>query len=581
MKHWLRPVSKRAIMSVLTAGLTFSFVGLAAGASTAPSSSPQRFGYSSALCAWLQLHSDRARGLTCPASGPMSNDAALNNRAAPSSRQNSALDQSRDAGSRSDAPTFNGNVDATNFNEDLASGQSETAIGALGRYVATAWNDATGFIITDSTNPQGSLTSVGFSSDGGKTFTDVLLPNDDPCQRIFGDPSVVAYKGNGTTYFYVTSLYLPEFSALCPNGGNYKISMSVGTVSGTNIVFDPHQVVVADGGNFQNPPISIKGFLDKDFAAIDRSRGKIVVSYTCFGAGGSATDACGPSDVEISLCTLENPAHPFCRPPGGASGPTYMTLATAPLSPAGGLEELEGAYPAFNPSGDSYVTWNQNWSTNYFDGDPLTHQMATKVPASCLKGTPCGPQPIATVEGAIKSLDTTTIPGYNRGTGQEFPRIAYNSVTNKVVFVWNEGNAHPLGDIVMKTADPTLTSFGAKIRVNDDHSFALHFLPAVSVDASGNTNVSWYDRRNAGGTAFTDVYAASIGPGQEGGKNARVTTVATEWNDTGSFVTPNFGDYTDNTSEGNTFYVSWSDGRIGVPNAFVASAQTGGGNQGQ
>ena len=580
MKRWLRPVSRRAVMSVLTAALTFSFVGLAAGASSAPSSSPQRFAYSSPLCAWLQIHSDKARGLTCPASGPTSRDAA-GNRASSASRQNAALGQSRDAGSRSEAPSFGANVDATNYNEDLASGQSETAIGALGNYVATAWNDATGFIIADSTDPQGSLTSVGFSSNAGKSFTDVLLPNDDPCQRIFGDPSVVAYKAKGRTYFYVTSLYLPEFSPRCPNGGNNKISMSVGTVTGNAIVFDPHPVVVADGGNFQNYPDTIKGFLDKDFAAIDRSRGKIVVSYTCFGAGGSAADACGPSDVEISLCTLEDPAHPFCRPPGGASGPAYMTLATAPLSPIGFLEELEGAYPAMSASGDSYVTWNQNWSTNYSDGDPVTHQKATRVPASCLNGVPCGPQPIATVEDAVKSLDATTIPGYNRGTGQDFPRIAYNNVTNRVVFVWNEANAHPLGDIVMKSADPSLASFGAKIRVNDDHSFALHFMPAVSVDASGNTNISWYDRRNAGGTAFTDVYAASIGPGEEGGKNARVTTVATEWNDSGSFVTPNFGDYTDNTSEGNTFYVNWSDGRIGVPNAFVASAQTSGGNGGQ
>jgi hypothetical protein len=581
MKHWLRPMSKRAVTSVLTAGLTFSFVGLAAGASSTPSSSPQRFGYSSPLCAWLQMHSDKARGLTCPQSGPVSNDTALNNRAASPSGQNAALGQSRDPGSRSAAPTFSSNVDATNYNEDLASGQAETAIGALGRYVASAWNDATGFIIPDSTNPQGSLTSVGFSPNGGKSFTDVLLPNDDPCQRIFGDPGVVVYKAHGTTYVYVTSLYLPEFSARCPNGGNYKVSMSVGTVSGNNIVFDSHPVVVADGGNFQNFPISIKGLLDKDFAAIDRSHGKIVVSYTCFGSGGSAQDACGPSDVEISLCTLEDPAHPSCQPPGGTSGPAYMTLATAPTSSAGGLEELEGAYPAFNPSGDAYVTWNQNWSTNYFDGDPLTHQKATKIPASCLTGIPCGPQPIATVEGAIKSLDATTIPGYNRGTGNDFPRIAYNNVTHQVVFVWNESNAHPQGDIVMKTADSALGSFSAKIRVNDDNSFALHFLPAVSVDASGNTNVSWYDRRNAGGTAFTDVYAASIAPGDEGGKNAKVTTVATEWNDTGSFSVPNFGDYTDNTSDGNTLYVSWSDGRIGVSNAFVASAQTEGGNEGQ
>src|SRR5690242_1029625 len=50
------------------------------------------------------------------------------------------------------------NVDAANPNEDLAPGQSETAIAASGNLVMAAWNDATGFFVLPSTEPKASLT---------------------------------------------------------------------------------------------------------------------------------------------------------------------------------------------------------------------------------------------------------------------------------------------------------------------------------------------------------------------------------------------------------------------------------------
>ncbi|MEA2554972.1 MAG: hypothetical protein QOI60_303, partial [Actinomycetota bacterium] len=48
-------------------------------------------------------------------------------------------------------PSFGTNVDAADPNEDLISGQSETAIAASGQTVVAAWNDATGFAFNDST----------------------------------------------------------------------------------------------------------------------------------------------------------------------------------------------------------------------------------------------------------------------------------------------------------------------------------------------------------------------------------------------------------------------------------------------
>src|SRR6185437_15855075 len=85
------------------------------------------------------------------------------------------------------------NVDAADVNEDLLGGQSETAIAASasGRVVA-AWNDATGFAFLQGNRLQASLTGVGYSADGGRSFTDLVgLRNPNPDQQWAGDPTVV------------------------------------------------------------------------------------------------------------------------------------------------------------------------------------------------------------------------------------------------------------------------------------------------------------------------------------------------------------------------------------------------------
>src|SRR5690349_9786514 len=49
------------------------------------------------------------------------------------------------------ATPFGTNVDAANPNEDVAPGQSETAIAAAGNLVMAAWNDVSGFVIRSTT----------------------------------------------------------------------------------------------------------------------------------------------------------------------------------------------------------------------------------------------------------------------------------------------------------------------------------------------------------------------------------------------------------------------------------------------
>src|SRR6266704_6573950 len=110
------------------------------------------------------------------------------------------------------------NVDAANPQEDVTpsgvsvQGQSETSIAAAGPYVVEAWNDGTGFFAPcGAPMNKEELTGFGFSTNGGKTFTDLGgLPNSNCANSLTeGDPSVEAYTVGGSTYFYISSIFIP------------------------------------------------------------------------------------------------------------------------------------------------------------------------------------------------------------------------------------------------------------------------------------------------------------------------------------------------------------------------------------
>lgn len=581
----LRLPALGAAIAVIAAGVLVS----SSGAQTTPTPpAPHTAPLSSASCLWLAHHKNQVP-LVCPA--PPSEDGID-----PGQWQAPSASTAPPGGSGAAAtaplvpavqPTrvgppvrFGANTNATNPAEDPIAGQSETSVAASGNLIVSAWNDITGFLYPPGT-PQGSVTGVGFSADGGATFQDLGgLPNSDHCQQFFGDPGVLSYRApDGTTYFYVTTLYLPSGDTGCGSVGYFGESISTGTVppGGTSITFG-NPVVVASGGNFVDQFYSgrVLSFLDKAFPTIDRAHGRIAVSYTCFGIAPYNAPFCSVfGDVHVALCDISTPSTPHCNP--GLSTTPYLIAAK---NPQPNSLEFEGAYPTFSAHGDLYVAWNQNWVSNlaFFNNgvDPYTHQSAIRVSAACLTlpTTTCGTPTPVTIGTPIKSLDGTTIRGYSRVIGNDFPRVAYDDVTDQLILVWNEANAHPLGDIVIVRVSPDLSTQSPKVLVNDDNNWRLHFLPAVSVDGNGNVNVSWYDRRNSAGTTRTEVYAASIKPGFDGGTNSPVTDTATDWLSTGSLINPNFGDYTDNTSDGTQFVVNWTDGRTGVVNSFVATAQT-------
>ncbi len=490
------------------------------------------------------------------------------------------LGPNRDSGSNAPAGPTNtislgSNVDANNPRQDLAAGQSETAIAAAGQRVLVGWNDATGFLVAPSTDRRASLTGVGYSADGGRTFQDLIgLPNDNRNQQWFGDPTIVAVD-NGR-HFIVGSLYLPSFNFDCSKRpAKLDLAVSVATVSSTGAVSFTKPIVTASGGDVcklgqKNPPPNT-AFLDKEWLGYDPASRTLAMSYTrfFFGFGGQS----GTGQIEMVRAHVPADARTLTR--SDFSRP----ITVWPEEQA--FVFNQGSYVSLAPGGDAYISWERNLISNLFNGNPYVYIHAARVrrgDSSPVVGGPRSPRVVSqgqvnsSRDGGVKSLDGAAIAGYNRGLGNDFPRVAVDAALNKVIVVWNDASKHPLGDIWMRGLPMNLDISGPIEQVNDDNSYALHFLPAVSVRDNGSISTSWYDRRLTGpDSTRTDYFGEVRSAPTAGGADFRITTGSSDWNGTSSLIIPNFGDYTDNASTGNTTYYTWSDGRLGVPQPFVDS----------
>lgn len=466
-------------------------------------------------------------------------------------------------------PRFGSNVDANDPNRDLAGGQSETAIAASGQRVMVGWNDISGFLEDDSTLRRGSLTGVGFSWDGAQTFRDLIgLPNNNRNQQWFGDPTIVAVDNS---HFIVGSLYLPAWDPIDFCAGKLALAVSVGTVSANDVSFTNPIVAISGGGPCQQR----SDFLDKPFMAYDPNTRTLAMSYTRFGF--DPPEECGNGQIEVVKARV--PANPSNLRHADFNGPFVIQPEEAPPDCNFFSQRAivnQGSYPAVAPNGDIYVAWERNWISNLFNGRPFIYEMLARLPRGAnrpdKKVTLTVNQKNATDEGGVKSLDSTEINGYSRFIGNDFPRITWNTARSEVVVVWNDASQQPLGDIYMKVLPPSLSGNAtAPIRkLNDDNTYALQFLPAVSARANGTVCTSWYDRRLYGSdSATTDYFGECRATPGTNASDFRITTGATNWAFTGGLINPNFGDYTDNASSGNVTYFTWADGRIGVPQPFV------------
>jgi hypothetical protein len=522
-------------------------------------------------------------------------------------------------------PGAPGNADAASPAEDVSPngergyGQSDTSIAASGRYVVEAWNDTTGRF-SGCPSPKAQITGLGFSSDGGKTFTDLEGPPDARCAKdiYWGDPSVAAYRAGGHTYFYISSLFDPPFELVGPKS---FVALAACQVTGSGSWASLHcgQPVIA-GASTQClttpgfPPLC--SFLDKPFLTIDPAHRRLYAAYTEFRLFdrpvGALTDQ---GAIEVSACDLGTAAG-HAGPAGGTAAAPVCEHGT-PLHKAGGNKlagkpyltvqqpddrrhcEYEGAYPAADTaSGSLYVGYEYNWSTSFFGptqcyNTPIQN-MITKVPRRCLAlrtVSPCA-GPAARAAVPITSISAAFLPGYvPNGSGyqpNDFPRLAVSGPAHAVSMVWNDTRYHPYGDILLQSF--TLGSLhpvqARPVVLDTPHHGGLAFLPAVrTATADGLLDVSWYSRNSLTTSDTTLNAALGVSPRATSTPhtNVAIANVASNWDHQSYDFPPDFGDYTDSALTatgskpyvGHTLYIAWTDGRTGVPQPFEAHLPAG------
>jgi len=277
----------------------------------------------------------------------------------------------------------------TTGDRDNAWGQSEPAIGATGDNVVAAWNNGKGF------SDDSDLMAYGYSTDGGVTFHDggaVPRPSN---AKWSSDPVVIVNEKTSEFYF----VGLIETSTGTRNG----LAIARGTFSGTTLTWGT-AFVIRDVSNSTD-------FIDKPWAAVDSSSGRIYVSYTHFFVSGSNVS----DKIEFQRSA-------------GAWNAAWST----PMEMNSGLKEgyVQGSRPAVGPSGEVYVVWKEIGLTDadYFRIRKSTNQGS----AFSLEST----------AATIYDNFGTGAPGFNRERGITFPAIAVDRSTTpnrgRVYVAWSD-----------------------------------------------------------------------------------------------------------------------------------------------
>ncbi len=474
------------------------------------------------------------------------------------------------------------NIEAADPREDVAPsglrayGQSEESIAASGRYVVVGWNDATGeFAPCPSPKHKEEHLGYGFSADGGASFSDEggLRPRN--CAfRYFADPAAEAWRVRGRPYFYLAGLYDR------PDGfGPSEVALDACRVTRrrrSSKLACGRPTVVSRGSCTRTSC----DFLDKDYIAIDPVRGRLHLTYTDFGPSDGGT-------IELTNCDIGTTSgRP--GPAGGTAGRPVCDPRKTALAPPSPSCSQTSSYPAVDTRrGDVYVAWEFNYSTAFNSGcnrRPIRNLVA-RIPARCLSFASisrCTTFKHASVR--VTSFAAAPLPGYNRFPFFDDPRIAVSRPARTVSIVWNDTRSSMLGDILLQSFK--LGSLSriqrSAVRLNP-HRGRSNFLPALrNADASGRLSVTWYARRspNTMRTDYRGVFGIDPRTTRTPKHDSRITTKSTNWGAVASDIIPNFGDYTDTYVVHEKVYIAWADGRLGVPQPFVAIRRLARGPQG-
>jgi len=227
--------------------------------------------------------------------------------------------------------------------------------------------------------------------------------------------------------------------------------------------------------------------------------------YACWGLDGSVA----PSQNQIFSRSLDG-------------GNTWSPLPV-PVSGTTNAREL-GCQIAVAPSGRVYVSFL------VYALAPVDAPYASGIGQYITWSDDHGVTFVPPIKAASVNLVPNHLQAADNFRNESLPGMAVSPVDGAVYITWADENTYTGGqdaDILMVKG--TLTAgipvFGAPIRVNQDQSAngKDQFQPQIAVTASGQINVSFFDRRNDPSDFFIDTYLARSENGGGNWVETRVT----------------------------------------------------------
>ncbi len=482
----------------------------------------------------------------------------------------------------------------------LRSGASELtlAIAGNGNRIVAGWNDGEGFGFAPfSPGPALGISGYGYSADGGQTFTDGGAPpignkiafGPGPQGRSAtgnyvtrGDPWLDVDGAGNPTFYYANLAVWEDDPALPPAG----VSLHMGSFKAKN--FSWNDSVLIQSPNYPND------FVDKEALAVHRKGNKtwVYVTLTNF------IETCnqpffGWGQIELyrSLDSGATWNRTIIQPD--------ETFVTDPADPECGADGVinQGSMPAVGPRGELYVAWERGWFAPLIGGPVLPRATIVVSKSSDQGETFSTPVQVA----SICSQSLSPPAAYNRTTSNDFPRIAVaqsGPQRGRVYVAYQDcsaaSGAAPFGadmDVYVSYSDDGGMTWSSPAAVHPVADGDPQFWPIVSVDTTGNVDVTYYEMvdvnltpdpddiecsvriggplddptlRQSTLTTFSDVYwAQSTDGGTTWETPVRVTEASTNWCAATPInsIIPNFGDYNTSLSHGNNVFVAWADGR--------------------
>jgi len=350
-------------------------------------------------------------------------------------------------------------------------------------------------------------TGYGYSVDRGDTWTDGGSVPWGSTALPFGDPTLA-----------VTSDGQWILASLDAGDSPVGLAISRGHFSGSDLALTTEQY--SDGG-----------FLDKEYFDYDAALDRLYLTYR----------------ADTGRLTRSDDG-----------GDTWST----PVFVAGGINP-NGFYPTAGVDGEVYVTWL----------DPLGMPSSTVHCRYSSDGGSSWAGPAVDVTQLGPNSNTAPVC-FNRGFNPLNPSAAVDRSDGpnrgRFYLTWTDGAGGEF-DCFFAYSDDKGQSFSTPIQLNDNTNLTEQFWSQITLGPDGRISVGWYDRRNSDSNLLCDYYCTqSVDGGLTWGPNRRVSDLSVGWCGVPSNAAPNFGDYTEITSDDRSLFCVWSDARLGGPDVVFA-----------